>query len=57
MKSAVSTAPEPDAMICWTGFIGADAGSVAISEEEQRCVRIGLPNRLVVLDILLNQWS
>jgi hypothetical protein len=34
MNSAVNTAPEPEAIICWYGFIGDDAESLAISKEE-----------------------
>lgn len=36
IKRAVNTAPEPDAMICWYGFIGVNVEFVAISEERQK---------------------
>lgn len=36
IKRAVRTAPEPEAIICWYGFIVNDAGSLAISEEKNR---------------------
>ena len=32
MNRAVNTAPEPEAMICWYGFIGVDVELFAISE-------------------------
>jgi hypothetical protein len=43
MKRAVSTAPEPDAMICCNGFIGNDVESFAISEEECKYKKKFLP--------------